>query len=191
MILVRRVGVSNDAGPAAATHQHRRIPADTAGQAIHHSLRHFPGFVYPGTGQLHRQQLGNVVRPIERNEQHFHVQVAFNDVMRRRSGIDPAAQVRRHPLMPALDRGGAQLWIGISDDSPTSFALAVDVDPLLFGATQDLHDAGRRLARSKRTHQATKECVRQHESSGHRAWRPIGDLRCGQALCLLGHSAQA
>ena len=143
MIGVRWVSVSNDARPAATAHQHRRITADAAGQPVDHSLRHFPGFVHPGTGQLHRQQLCNVVRPVQRDKQHFQVQIAFDDVMRWRSGVNPTAKRRRHPLMPALDRRRAQLRVGVSDHGPPGFPLAVSVDLLFLGAAQDLHDAGR------------------------------------------------
>ena len=175
VIVVRRVGAGQDARPGRAAHGRRRVAAHPAGEAVEHRLGHLARLVDPRAGELHAQQLGDVLRPVEADEDHLQVEVALLDVVRRRAGVDPAADRRRDPLVPGLDRRGAQLGVGVADDRPARALLAVEAGPLHLGAAHDLHHAHRGLARAERAHQAAEERVVEHERARHRPGRRVAD----------------
>ena len=188
MVVIRRVGRHDDSRPVRAAHCGRRVATHTAGQAIDHSLRHFAGFVHPGAGQFHTEQLGNVVRAIKRHEDDLQVDLGVLDVVHRRARVHPAPQRRRYPLVPGLDGRRLEFRVGVTHHSPARATLAISADDLLLGATDDLHDADGRLAGAERPHDALHEGVRLQERPRNRARRLVDDagrLLCHQTLIVM------
>src|ERR1700692_2206903 len=79
--------------------------------------------------------------------------------MHRRSLLAPAADVRRNPHLPGLDRGGRKLGIGITDDRGAAANDAIRTGSLKREVAQQFCDTGGALARAKRSADTAKQRI--------------------------------
>ena len=185
VLLARRVGVHDDAGPRRPAHRRVGVAVDAAGAGVDDFLGHLPRLVDPHAGEIEREKLLHVLRRIERQEDDLAVDLGavghrVAQVVGERRAPQEAAEILGHPAQPGLDRGELELGESVAHDRPARVARAAgdvagrifrQVRRLLLGALQDLVHAQHALARAERAANAAHEVVRLHEGGADRAGR--------------------
>ena len=185
VLLARRVGVHDDAGPRRPAHRRVGVAVDAAGAGVDDFLGDLARLVDPHAGEIEREKLLHVLRRIERQEDDLAVDLGavghrVAQVVGERRAPQEAAEILGHPAQPGLDRGELELGESIAHDRPARVARAAgdvagrifrQVRRLLLGALQDLVHAQHALARAERAANAAHEVVRLHERRTDRAGR--------------------
>ena len=167
VVVIHRVGVHDDAVPGSAPIALGRVAANTVGESVDHSLWQFSRLVDPGTRELEREQLPDILWLVERQENHLHVDPS-RAIAGRQADVVGDGRCPQHraegglweQIQPGLDGGGLEHRVAVTHHRPAAVFDIVNRGRLLLDSLdEDLAGAAVALPRPHGPHQSLHKGV--------------------------------
>ena len=164
VVVVRRVGVENHAGPGDFGVAFGGVASGARQGGLHNAPGDLSGFVDPYAGQLQGQQLAHVFGFVEGQEVDVQVELGAVVELGAQASFDGGAvgngaDFFGNPFFPGVDGGGLEFGVGVADNGPAGFAYTVFVGGLASRAGEDFDAASDGFAGADGAHDAAYVCV--------------------------------